>query len=80
LPVYRYGGSDVHRTFSHLPVVTKDTVAEEIARLAPALTRLVPPRRRAWMAKHARMGLFEAAALILAHYRTEGVTLDQPAR
>lgn len=78
LPVFRYSRNDVHKTFSHLTLVTKDTVAEEIARLVPALTRFVPPRRRAWMAKHARMGLFEAAALILTHYRIKAQSDASP--
>jgi hypothetical protein len=74
LPVYRYCRNDVNRTFSYLPIATKDTIAEEIARIVPALTRLVPPRRKAWMAKHARMGLFEAAALVLTHYGAEVIS------
>ncbi|UCI07337.1 hypothetical protein [Mesorhizobium sp. B1-1-8] len=71
LPLYRYSPTQVRTTFSYLPQVTKGAIAVEIARLTPAFLRLVPRRRRAWMSESARMGLFDAASLVITHYRVE---------
>lgn len=80
LPLFRYGRNDVRQTFAHLPHITKDTIAEEIARLVPSFMRLVPPRRRPWMGQHARMGLFEAAALVITHYGQRGTRTNADGR
>ncbi|ESZ51714.1 hypothetical protein X731_03820 [Mesorhizobium sp. L2C054A000] len=71
LPLFQYSATEVRGTFSYLPQLTKDTIAAEIGRLTPAFTRLVPPRRRAWMSENAKMGLFDAAGLVMTHYRVE---------
>ena len=52
------------RSFArHYGATTKQRIAETIANHIPALNLYVPPARRPWMSEHARMGIFEAAAL-----------------
>jgi len=68
LPLARYSHADVCAAFAHLPQQTKDTIAGEIGRIVPALFRFIPPRRKPWTSEDSRMGLFNAAALMFAHY------------
>lgn len=50
--------------------VSKHMIAETIGMRIPAFARLVPPMRKPWKSEHARMGLFDAAALVLTFYQT----------
>ena len=50
---------------------TKHDLAEMIARQFPEeLGFRLPPKRRPWMSEDSRMDIFNAAALVLAYYRS----------
>jgi Holliday junction resolvasome RuvABC endonuclease subunit len=70
IPVLSYSREQVRQTFEQLGTVTKQTIAEAVAKHIPAFERLLPPMRKIWMSEDARMGIFDAAALVLAFYRS----------
>jgi hypothetical protein len=61
--VKTYSRRQVIEYFADLGAVTKHKIAEAIAKHIPALSLYVPPARKPWMSEHARMGIFDAAAL-----------------
>jgi hypothetical protein len=61
--VKTYSRAQVIEYFAELNTVTKHKIAEAIAKHIPALSLYVPPARKPWMSEHARMGIFDAAAL-----------------
>jgi hypothetical protein len=64
ISVRTYSRAELRRSFArHYDATTKQQIAETIANHIPALNLYVPPARRPWMSEHARMGIFEAAAL-----------------
>jgi hypothetical protein len=63
LPTYKFSRSEVRNAFSYLGIVTKQSIAEAIAKHVSAFERYLPPVRKPWMTEDARMGLFDAAAL-----------------
>src|SRR5262245_17850477 len=68
IPVYAYSRADVCDVFRHLGFSNKQMLAELIAKQIPAFVRYVPPPRKPWMSEDARMGLFDAAALVLVFF------------
>jgi Holliday junction resolvasome RuvABC endonuclease subunit len=66
---------EVKAHFSRLGAITRQEVAEAIARHIPALSHRVPRPRRAWESDPPRMALFSAAALVITHYHTQATTL-----
>lgn len=70
IPTFAYSRLQVRDCFGTLPIVTKQTIAEAIAKSIPAFERFLPPPRRPWMSEHARMALFDAAALALTYFHT----------
>ena len=65
IPVFTYSRADVQRYFAYLGAPTKFAIAAEIAKRIPAFERLVPRPRKAWMREDSRMGIFDAAALLM---------------
>jgi hypothetical protein len=63
IPLYAYSRAQVRSCFTQLGFVTKQGIAEAIAKQISAFERYVPPVRKPWMSEHVRMGLFDAAAL-----------------
>jgi hypothetical protein len=74
LPVFQYGRDMVRNTFfQQHGVMTKQEIAEIIARSIPAFGRYLPSPRKPWQSEDARMGMFDAAAMGLVFYqRTNG--------
>jgi hypothetical protein len=66
--VFTFSRTQVRQCFAHLGSVTKQTVAEYIAKHIPAFERFLPPIRKIWMSEDAPMGLFDAAALGLTFF------------
>jgi hypothetical protein len=65
--------SEVRNSFAQLyGATTKQKIAETIAKHIPALDLYIPPVRKPWMSEHARMGIFEAAALAWMHFHSGG--------
>jgi hypothetical protein len=61
--VKTYSRAQVIEFFAGFGAVTKHQIAEAVAKHIPALSLYVPPARKPWMSEHARMGIFDAAAL-----------------
>jgi hypothetical protein len=47
---------------------TKEAIVNAVAEEIPALRRHIPPPRKPWTSEHARMGVFDAAALALTFF------------
>jgi len=62
----------VRQCFAYLQTVTKDTIAEAIAKHIPAFERFLPVPRKPWQSEDARMGIFDAAALALVFFQSNG--------
>lgn len=62
------------REFFGNELVSKQRIAEIIGNRIRAFTPLVPPHRKPWKSEHARMGLFDAAALVLTWYQSQGIS------
>jgi Holliday junction resolvasome RuvABC endonuclease subunit len=72
IPVFAYSRAQVRQRFEHENFASKQTIAESIARHIPMFERFVPPPRKLWKSEHARMGLFDAAALVLTFFSLSG--------
>ncbi len=68
--VRTYSRAQVVGYFEEFGAVTKQEIAETIAKLVPALDLFVPPARKPWMSEAARMGLFDATALALRFFQS----------
>ena len=73
IPAFAYSRAQVRQCFGHLGPATKHSIAEAIAKHIPAFERFLPPVRKIWMSEDARMGLFDAVALVLTFFQAEGV-------
>jgi hypothetical protein len=71
-PVRHFSRNDVRRCFAYLQTVSKDTIAAAIAERIPALGRFLPPPRKLWKSEDARMGIFDAVALALTFFYSDG--------
>lgn len=67
MPIHFYSRDQVREAFAPFEAVTKEAIANAIGKQVPALERLVPPPRKPWTSEHARMGVFDAAALALTY-------------
>jgi hypothetical protein len=72
IPVRSYSRVLVRETFGLPEPVTKEAIASAIAKQIPAFEYQVPPPRKMWTSEHARMGLFDAAALALTFFWRNG--------
>jgi hypothetical protein len=70
VPVRMYSRAQVLAYFAHRGAVTKQTIAETIAKHVPALKLYVPPARKPWKSEDARMGIFDAAALAWMYFHS----------
>jgi hypothetical protein len=68
MPVRFYSRNQVREAFAPFGSATKEAIADTIGTRIPALARLVPPPRKPWTSEHARMGVFDAAALALTFF------------
>jgi hypothetical protein len=74
MPVFVYSREIVRETFfQQHGVMTKQDIAEIIAKSIPAFERYLPSPRKPWQSEDSRMGLFDAAGMGLVFYqRTNG--------
>jgi hypothetical protein len=68
--VCMYPRAQVVEHFEDLGAVTKQGIAETIAKDIRALNLYMPPARKPWMSEDARMGIFDAAALVCMYFHT----------
>lgn len=64
-----YTRGEVKACFATVGAVSRQQVAEAVARSIPALAHRIPKPRKPWESDHPRMALFSAAALVLTHYQ-----------
>jgi hypothetical protein len=72
IPFRTYSRAQVREYFHEFGATTKQRIAETIAGHIPALSLYVPPPRKPWKSEDARMGIFEAAALVWVYLRSTG--------
>lgn len=73
IELYRLPQSAVKEYFASVGAETKYEIAEAICRQIPAFGHRMPPVRKPWMSADPRQTLFDAAALGLVYYGTQGV-------
>jgi Holliday junction resolvasome RuvABC endonuclease subunit len=78
LPVMSFTRSDVREQFAAVGTVTKEAIAHAIAKHIPAFERFLPRRRKAWESEDPRMGIFDAAALVLVFFYKRSVAGSSP--
>lgn len=64
IEAFAFSRNEVYGAFDYLGMVNKQVIAETLARHIPALERYLTPPRKLWNSEDARMGLFDAAALV----------------
>lgn len=64
-----YTRDHVRTCFSVIGAITRQEIAEAVARHVEAFRHRLPKPRRAWNGEDERMALFSAAALVLTHFR-----------
>jgi hypothetical protein len=57
----------IRRYFSRFNAGTRYEIAQVVAEMFPELAWKLPPKRRAWQHEAARMSIFDAAAVVVAH-------------
>ncbi len=70
VPVVKYSRGRVRKCFEASGAISRYAMAEAIGKHIPMLKRFVPPVRKRWMNENPKIGLFEAAALVLAFYQS----------
>lgn len=67
VPAFAYSRRQVRLCFPSM--MTRQGIAEHIAKHIPALSRYLPPTRKIWASEDPHMSLFDVAALALTHYQ-----------
>ncbi|UVO53067.1 hypothetical protein [Sphingomonas sp. SUN039] len=73
IAVYTLG--DIKACFASVGAVTRQEIAESVARQIDAFGYRKPKPRKAWQSEDRRMAMFCAAALVLTHYQMGALTL-----
>ena len=68
ISICSYSRDQVRDAFGRQKERTKEAIVNAIAEEIPALRRHIPPPRKPWTSEHARMGIFDAAALALTFF------------
>ena len=68
LPVRIITRADIRTCFTSTKAVTRQQTATTVARWVKELRRLAPIERRLWEGEDPNMALFNATALLIAHY------------
>ncbi|HYM33520.1 MAG TPA: hypothetical protein VEU47_19630 [Candidatus Cybelea sp.] len=63
-----YSRKRIRECFKPHRAMTRYEIAKVIATQIHALSHRLPPVRKLWMDEDSRMGLFDAASLVLTHY------------
>jgi hypothetical protein len=65
---HRYARTDIRLCFQHSGAVTRYEIAQAIAGHVTAFSHRVPPVRKLWQSEDERMGLFDAASLVMTYF------------
>jgi hypothetical protein len=77
LPVKEFTRAEVRQRFAYLGCVTKDSIAQVIAKHIPAFERFLPQPRKPWKSEDARMGIFDAAALAMTFFFSNNMNWER---
>lgn len=80
LEVHRYTREDIRECFKEAGASTRYEIAQAIASQVHAFGHRLPPVRKIWKSEDARMGLFDAASLVMTFYCQGGENLPQDVR
>lgn len=75
IEVYVYPRRHIRECFKSVGAVTRYEIAQAIASQVPAFGHRLPPARKIWQSEDSRMGLFDAASLVMTYYHRDG---DRP--
>ncbi len=70
-----YDRAAIRRAFAGVGAITRQDVAEAVARYIDAFRHRLPAKRKDWEAEDRRMALFSAAALAITYFQNEGPSL-----
>jgi hypothetical protein len=70
ISVCAFSGDQVCAAFSSVQPLTKHAIAEAIVKHIPAFESFLPEPRKWWNSADPRMGLFDAAALVLTFFHS----------
>jgi hypothetical protein len=76
--VVSFNRAEVQACFESVGAKTRYEIAQAIASRIPAFANRLPPAPNQWTSRHARMALFDAAALALTFYSRLGESLTAP--
>lgn len=65
---HRYTREEIRACFRASGAVTRYEIAQAIAAHVPALSHRLPPMKKLWQSEDRRMGLFDAASLVMAYF------------
>lgn len=71
LDVAIYSRGDVRACFASVGALTRQEIAEAVARHIDAFRHQLPKRRKAWDRESPWMSVFSATALVLTHYQLD---------
>lgn len=77
IEVHSYSRKHIRECFKSVGAVTRYEIAQAIASQVHALRHRLPPVREIWQSEDARMGLFDAASLVMTFYHRDGGNLVQ---
>lgn len=64
-----FSREDIYRCYTTVGALTWQDIAEAVGRQLEPLSRLVPPRRKAWQSETRRMAIFAAAAVAMVYWQ-----------
>ena len=73
IEVHRYTREDIRECFKAAGASTRYEIAQAIASQVHAFGHRLPPVRKIWKSEDARMGLFDAASLVMTFFCQGGV-------
>jgi hypothetical protein len=65
---HRYTREEIRTCFRAAGAVTRYEIAQAIAAHVPALSHRLPPMKKLWQSEDRRMGLFDAASLVMTYF------------
>lgn len=77
IEVHTYTRASVRECFKAVGAVTRYEIAQAIASQVAAFGHRLPPLRKPWMSEDVRMGLFDAASLVMTYYSRMEALADQ---
>ena len=68
VPLESYSRARIRQAFSEVDAANKHEIALAIAAAHEELAPMVPQKRKPWTTEDPRMGVFDAASLVLTHF------------